>query len=131
MSGSIESAIESDVVELHRFFEEWFHGRVEASDAGFARFADAMAPGFRIVAPSGVGSARGALLEELFAAHGANDVEIAIDDVQARAVAEGLWLVGYREWQRTPGAAWDSRSRQVASRIRSRVDGLAVDTVSS
>ncbi|MEM7309582.1 MAG: DUF4440 domain-containing protein [Planctomycetota bacterium] len=104
---------EDEIVDLHRFFHDWFAGRLDDTDQAYARFADALAPAFRLTSPRGDTAEREALLAGLRRAHGAVAKEVEVDAVAARPVADGLWLVTYREWQRDPGAPgepWTGRA---------------------
>ena len=91
---------EKEIIDLHQFFEDWFMGRVENTDATFARFADVMAPTFHIVNPSGRLTARPALLQGLRSAHNTwTEGRIWIQNVQSRGQYDALSIVTYEEWQ--------------------------------
>ena len=109
----LASRCEREVVELHVFFEEWFHGRLDDTDAAFARFADAMADDMVYIGPAGNALARETLLTGLRGRHGAwqgSEARIWIDAVETRDLGGGLALVTYEEWQTDP--AGDTRARR-------------------
>lgn len=42
----MKTQCETEIIELHQFFEDWFSGRLKNSDAAFRRFEGVMAEGF-------------------------------------------------------------------------------------
>ena len=99
---SMEERCHREVLDLHRFFQDWFNGALEPSDEEFARFAGVMAEGFTIISPSGRTSERGPLLEGLRGAHGRwsdRPGRIWIEDFKLHHLAENAALVTYEEWQ--------------------------------
>jgi len=125
--GPAESTMEEtcarEVRELHRFFEDWFRGRLPATDTAFARFERVMAPGFEIVNPAGETTGRERLLSGLLSAHGrwrdesgaaAGTVRVAA--VRVRPIGEGLFVVAYEEWQTEGGRERGRRSTAVLRR---------------
>jgi len=100
-------ACEREIEALHRFFVDWFRGALPDTDEAWSRFADAVAPGFTLVAPSGEAFDRDALLEGLRGRHGAegpaSDFAIWIRNFRDRHVTAGLATVTYEEWQRRAG----------------------------
>ncbi|MEZ6016985.1 MAG: hypothetical protein R3F49_17840 [Planctomycetota bacterium] len=100
----------SAVVALHAFFNDWCVGRVPNTDPTYARFTDALAPDFQLVAPTGEELDRATIIAQLRTVHGSGAIEIALDEVASRYVADGLWLVSYHEWQRKPDAPWRGRT---------------------
>lgn len=96
--------VEREVRELHRFFEQWFRAEVPNTDEAYGRFASALDGEFVIVPPSGASVPHAELLKGLRAAYGsqrdrAEEYAIRVENVSAREVAEGTWLVRYEEWQ--------------------------------
>ena len=104
-----------EVVALHEFFEDWFTGRLQASDDVFQRFALALDIEFEIVGPGGVAIGRPDLLASLRAAHGAyaETFRIWIENLEARALSDDLVLVTYEEWQQDAGSPRARRSSAV------------------
>ena len=97
---------ESEVVELHQFFQDWFNGVLEPTDADFARFADALAPDFVIIPPSGRAVERDPLLQGLKQAHGRwregetiGKGRIWIQDFTIRLIESQVLVATYEEWQ--------------------------------
>ncbi len=99
----MKQSCENEIIELHRFFEDWFMGRLEDSEEGFARFAGALADGFTIISPGGKVTGRTDLLRSLRSAHGAyagdGSISIRVANVQQRQASEDHFLLTYEEWQ--------------------------------
>lgn len=96
--------VEREVRELHRFFEQWFRAELPDTAEAYGRFADAMDESFVIVTPGGASLERAELLAGLRSAHGSHGestgrYDIRVENVSAREVGEGTWLVRYEEWQ--------------------------------
>lgn len=103
MDPEARASIETDILEMHRFFEDWFTGRCPDDDETFERgVARRLAPAFRIVMPGGTMLDRDGLLGALRAGHGVNgEFRIEIRDVAGRYLdtGHGLVLATYVEWQ--------------------------------
>jgi len=116
---------EREIVELHQFFEDWFIGRLENTDAAFARFAEAMGPGFHIVNPSGRLTARPALMAGLRNAYNTWDKgRIWIKNVQVRGQYDTISIVTYEEWQAVGEAEGGRLSTVVFNADAKAVNGL-------
>ena len=96
---------ETEIVDLHRFFEAWMNGILPESEEAFARFADVMDDGFEIVHPDGHLQLLPELTRRLWGAHGLYDqkhpIQIWIDGFRFRLSAGPLTLATYEEWQQT------------------------------
>lgn len=91
---------EQEIVALHQFFEDWFNAKLPNSEATFARFADAMAPDFHIVSPSGALAPREAIVGSLRNAYGAQKgLRIWIENVTVGHIHGDIAIVMYEEWQ--------------------------------
>lgn len=100
-----DADIETEVVELHRFFEAWFRGELPKTEDAFARFGDALADSFAIVSPSGRLAQRDAILSAVFDAHGSWPAAntIRVDAVTVRWRGAEAVLATYEEWQTRDG----------------------------
>jgi hypothetical protein len=118
----------AEIVELHRFFVDWFTGHCPKNRAGFARVADALAPGFVQVDPAGRERRRGPLLTALRAAHGSRAGEpfaIRIVRPKIQLVRRGLALAIYEERQRSGGAITRRRSSALFQPAATAPGGVA------
>ena len=128
-SNELTARCRREVEELHEFFEQWFLGKLEATDENFGRFADVMHEQFEIVAPDGTRTPRESLLRRLRQAHGfqagqSETYRIRVENVAVRDAAERVHIVTYEEWQRT-GAGDKGRISTAVMRDREgRPNGL-------
>ncbi len=100
----MEDRCRLEVVELHRFFQDWFNAELPDDDASFDRFDGVLAEDFEIIGPNGSRTERAALIPALRSGHGRSAGEpftIEVRGVRSRTVGDGLVLVTYEEHQRT------------------------------
>lgn len=95
-----------EVEDLHRFFQDWFLGRLPDTEDAFARFAGVLADDFEMVPPDASRTSRAPLLRHLRRAHAfqsgqSETFRIRIDNVRSRRIADSVHLVTYEEWQRS------------------------------
>ena len=130
---TMEATCEREVLELHQFFEDWFRGRVPATEETFARFESVMADGFEIVNPAGQTTPRDLLVPGLHGAYGrwleggTATGEVRVADVRVRAVGEGLFIVAYEEWQREGAEAERGRRSTAVLRRTDRPTPLGLE----
>ncbi|MEM9489993.1 MAG: hypothetical protein AAGC55_12675 [Myxococcota bacterium] len=100
--------VQSEIVDLHEFFVEWFTGSCESSDAIFAeRFTSRFTKSSILIPPGGQLMNAANLGTSIRAAYGKNPAfRIAIRNVAVRREQDGLLLATYEEWQR--GAIYSS-----------------------
>jgi len=105
MAGSTGEALEDlarlEVVELHRFIEDWSNAVLADSDEVYARFSDALADDFEIVAPDGSLADREATVAGFRGAHGrwrGAPGRVRIEDVRVRVSEEPYVVLTYEEW---------------------------------
>jgi hypothetical protein len=123
----VEELCVREVEELHRFFDEWFSGRLSNDDAAFARFADVLSERFEIAPPDGGVLDRAAILRAVRGGHGARAGEgfrIWIEDAEARLLGDGMYAVTYEEWQDVGGAARGRRSRALMRQSAAAPNGV-------
>ena len=101
---SLEALAKLEVVELHRFIEDWSNARLDDTDQAYERFASALAPDFVLISPDGsvarrdgiVGGFRAAYGRWLASGEGGGRIEIR--EVELRALSPPLAVVSYQEW---------------------------------
>lgn len=95
----------AEIVDLHDFLADWLNGRVDGTDAGFARIEQALHPDFTIIGPSGGVLDREAVVAQLRGAHGIGDgaapLRIDIRNTRVRTSCTDGAVVTYEEWQFT------------------------------
>lgn len=92
-----------EVIDLHRFFEDWFGGYCENSEEVFAeRLLSRMHKDFNIILPGGMMIFGAHFWPEFRKLYGSNpDFHISIRAVEQKPLAGGpVYLVTYQEWQR-------------------------------
>ncbi|MHC4340650.1 MAG: hypothetical protein ACYSX0_10630 [Planctomycetota bacterium] len=95
-----------EIEELHHFFEEWFTGGIERSDAAWRRLEGVLGAEFELICPRGNRTGRESLLDTLGAAHGSRvpgTFRIQVNGYRGRSPGPGLWLATYEEWQVVEG----------------------------
>lgn len=108
----MDERCEREIRDLHRFFEDWFTGRLPDDEPTFQRLDAALADEFRIIPPDGQPMDKSQLVERLRSAHGAHPdagFVIEIRNVQSRYREPPLYLVTYEEWQRHNNDSWNGR----------------------
>jgi hypothetical protein len=115
-----------EVVNLHRFFQEWLAGRLADRDSVFERCALAMAPQFELITPSGERFDRSALCASLRGANGSRgpDFKLWVDGMVTRPIAGGVHLVTYEEWQMLDGATRGRLSSALLADSAAAPDGI-------
>ena len=99
---TMEDRCRQEVVELHRFFHDWFNAELADDAASFARLDGVLAADFEIIGPEGRRVERAALIPALRGGHGRHvgtSFAIEVRNVRSRRVGDGMVLVTYEEHQ--------------------------------
>ena len=127
---SMRELCEKEVVELHRFFQDWFGGVLENDDATFGRFGGVLAEGFLIVSPNSAATEREPLIERLRGAYGSwatgseRPGRIWIEKLRVRRSVEDWAIVTYEEWQQVGGETRGRISTAVFGRREGTPNGV-------
>lgn len=99
-TGALRARCEDEVTDLHRFFQEWYRGTIEAGGEGFSRMSDVLTEGFHLITPDGALVGRSEILGAVRGAHGSRgpDFTIRTGECRFRAGGRGLGVVTYEEW---------------------------------
>ena len=112
--------ISIEIIELHRFFEDWFGGYCDDSDQVFAeRLLDRMHEDFSIVLPGGIMLDGAGFLPEFRKLYGSNPgFHISIREVrQQPSVTDSVYTVTYQEWQRNAMQSIPENNGRLSSAI--------------
>ena len=124
----MEAAAHREIVELHRFFTDWFRATLPRDEGDLARFSGVMAPGMVFVSTSGAVVERAALVEGVRRGYGRwrDDPEAAIRIDGYRFLhREGeLGLAIYEESQQAAGQRTSRRSTALFRRQPAAPNGL-------
>ena len=113
---------ETEIVELHEFFEGWLGGTLPGSDDAFERFERAIGDTFTFIGPDGTFLERAELVSFLRAAHGSRPgLRIRIKNPKLHHQLGELSIVTYEEWQEVGPAVTSHLS---SATFRSRGEGL-------
>lgn len=121
-------ACREEILELHRFFQDWVLGVLPNDDEAFARLTGVLTNGFAIVSPDGRIDRREALVEGIRARHGAErdrGYRIWIENVQLRTTKNQLHIVVYEEWQETEGSVKGRLSTAILIDRKGTPNGVA------
>lgn len=97
-----------EIIDLHRFFVDWFAGQLPRTDAAFARLNDVLAEGMVLISPAGAIQRRDQILSWIGGAYGTRKeatppFRIWIEQFQLHHQVGRLALVTYEEWQEIEG----------------------------
>ena len=108
----IETRCRHEVVELHRFFQDWFAGRLPDTDDAFAPLVSALAPSFEMVTPDGATRTRDQVLGGVRGGHPGGDgassadaTRFEIRNHRHRHSFGEVAVVTYEEWQTRGGSS--------------------------
>jgi len=95
---------EREVIELHKFFQDWFNGVLEQNESVFARFKHVIHSDFEIIPPDAEPVKRSELIERLYNAYGSSadsekPMQIWVENFDVRYLDDYLVLATYEEWQ--------------------------------
>ncbi|MET3578059.1 hypothetical protein ABID19_001076 [Mesorhizobium robiniae] len=122
---SLLSRASAEVVDLHRFFVDWFVAG-SADRADFSRFERVMAEGFQMVAPDGQILDRDAVLDHVRTSRATcdGDFTISIEDIRASWQADDAIVLCYVETQQRAGKTSRRRSSAVFTTSSSAPNGV-------
>ncbi len=122
-----------EVVDLHRFFQDWFNATLEPTEESFARFADVLAPGFTMIGPDAQTTRRAVLLERLRGAYGRwrgpeseepGTGSIRIENLRLQLIEGPLALVVYDERHEVRGEVRVRRSTALFRLVHGTPNGV-------
>ncbi|NPE07802.1 MAG: hypothetical protein GNW80_05945 [Asgard group archaeon] len=99
---------EKEVIELHKFFEEWFKSEIENKDEVFTRLEDALSEEFMLISPIGQVSSREQIITQIKNGYGSRKTDeipyrLWVQNIECRLLEGNLCLVIYEEWGEVAG----------------------------
>jgi hypothetical protein len=99
---------EKEVIELHKFFEEWFKAEMENKDEVFTRLEDALSEEFMLITPTGEISSREQIIMRIKNGYGSRKTDeipyrLWVQNFECRLMEDNLCLVIYEEWGEVAG----------------------------
>lgn len=90
------------VIHLHQYLESWLKGEIGEPGSEPLRLAEALAPGFKVIHPTGVMENRQAVLKHFHLAHGSRGkrFRIQVGDFVTHVVRDDLTVISYTESHR-------------------------------
>ncbi len=116
----IATPAEIEIIDLHRFFVQWFRGACEDSDRLFEhRLVSRFASDFQIITPGGALFEGAALWSAMRSAWGSNpDFKIEIREVRERRVSTArLVIASYEEWQKNALESTPANNARLSSAL--------------
>lgn len=96
----IAGRCQTEINELHQFFQDWFNGIIPATDENFVRLSMVLDQNFVIISPGGKLTKRDSLLDGLRNAYNTRSrCKIWIENVQFQRLAGDVVVTTYEEWQ--------------------------------
>ncbi len=109
-----------EVIDLHRFIQEWMRGSLPKTREAFERFSEVLSGDFMIIHPGGTSEDRAQVTASFWSAHGSRDdsFRIEIRNPRYRLSSNHYALATYEEWQF--GSTTTARVSTVLFRQRDR-----------
>lgn len=98
--GRLDSPYVAEVIRMHEVIAEWTTGAAPNDDEWYARFANALAPGFMIINPDGVAEDRESIVSRFRDLHGSRagrNFQIQILEPAVHRASDDVTLVRYHE----------------------------------
>ena len=115
MISSLERPVHDAIVSVHAFLEAWFNGRLPKTSTAFEPLEKAWGSHLELITIAGRVVDAAAVLDEVFAAHGAySDLRIEVSNIAVRHLpASGLALATFEERH----AFGDGGNRRIVSAV--------------
>lgn len=93
---------ETEVIELHKFFEAWYNGGIARSEENFSRLGRVLADDFQLITATGFTVNKALLITLMKGGYGTKqDLNMRIEKISLRAQGENLCLLTYEEYGNT------------------------------
>lgn len=97
-----------EIIDLHKFFEQWFKAEIENNDKTFARLENVLKKEFLLIMPSGAISTRDELLKNLregYSSHKDDEIpyKLWVQNIKCRYIETDVCVMIYEEWGEVHG----------------------------
>ena len=104
MGRKLKSVCQSEVNELHTFFQKWFNGELHKSNLIFQRLTTVFHPQFTLISPIGEERKRNEVIQGIWDAYGTRDpkknpMRIWIENYIYKGEFNSIYIVTYEERQ--------------------------------
>ena len=101
---NLQRIIETEIVQLHQFFQEWFNGDISLNDKIFSRLNDTLDPEFIMITPDGKHLNQKNVLKSVRFGYGKREgIKIWIKNVTLHHQIGDIAIATYEEWQDIDG----------------------------
>lgn len=116
---------ETEVMELHKFFEGWYNGSTARSDDNFSRLANVLADDFQLITATGFTVNKTLLITLMKGGYGTKqDLNMRIEKISPRAQGENLCVLTYEEYGNAEGGLKKILVSAVLRRAPEKRNGL-------
>lgn len=116
---------ETEVIELHEFFESWYNGGIARSEENFSRLTNVLADDFQLITATGFTVNKALLVTLMKGGYGTKqDLNMRIEKISQRAQGENLCVLTYEEYGNTEGGLKKVLVSAVLRRAPEKRNGL-------
>ncbi len=99
----MKSICQSEVEDLHTFFQKWFNGELHKSNLIFQRLTTVLHPMFVLISPDGKERMKNDVIQGIWDAYGSRDpkknpMRIWIENYIYKGEFNSIYIVTYEEW---------------------------------
>lgn len=99
---SCGTTAETEVMELHKFFEAWYNGGIARSEENFSRLTNVLADDFQLITATGFTVNKALLVTLMKGGYGTKqDLNMRIEKISQRVQGENLCVLTYEEYGNT------------------------------
>ncbi|MHA2108817.1 MAG: hypothetical protein ACW99R_14035 [Candidatus Hodarchaeales archaeon] len=99
----MQAIVNSEITELHSFFQKWFNGEIHQSNLIFQRLTTVLHSKFVLISPNGMKKHRKEVIQEIWDAYGSRDlksnpIKLWIENYEYHGEFGSIYIVMYEEW---------------------------------
>ena len=118
VQNDLSGNINSEIIEIHQFFMDWFTGSISNTEEVFFRFFKVLTPNFELITPSGNIFHYTDVIEMIKSSYGSRSLpnsqfKIEIKNINVRFAFQSILGATYEEWQYSD----DSKTARISTVI--------------